>query len=66
MVETFGESSCGAFFAHGCTCWHGVGLTAHVIESAKETETSGDGITFVKGSRPTYGDGNGLELRLAQ
>ena len=20
--ETFGESSCGAFFAHGCTCWH--------------------------------------------
>ena len=31
-----------------------VGLTAHVIESAKETETSGDGITFVKGSdQPT-------------
>lgn len=31
-----------------------VGLTAHVIESAKETETSGDGITYVKGSdQPT-------------
>ena len=31
-----------------------VGLTAHVIESAKETETSGDGITFVKGTdQPT-------------
>lgn len=27
-----------------------VGLTAHVIESSKETETGGDGITFVKGS----------------
>ena len=31
-----------------------VGLTAHVIESAKENETSGDGITFVKGTdQPT-------------
>ena len=31
-----------------------VGLTAHVIESAKETETSGDGITYVKGTdQPT-------------
>jgi hypothetical protein len=27
-----------------------VGLTAHVIESAKETETGGDGITYVKGT----------------
>ena len=49
MVKRLAKAVGGFFcsWLHLLACG---GLTAHVIESAKETETSGDGITFVKGS----------------